>query len=160
MDFYFHNIKVCWDIKHEYCKLSNNVDRYQNWYLIMYNYLKWQWIRKLYSLIYFSNPKLHYPHCHPILPHRIPCYLLSQSALHYCLFITMCSVLSCFSYDWPFVTRWTVAHQASLSMGSFRQEHWNGLPCSPPGDLPNPATELTSLMYPALAGGFFTTSVT
>ena len=36
------------------------------------------------------------------------------------------------------VTPWTVAHQDSLSMGFFRQEYWNGLPFSPPGDLPTP----------------------
>ena len=33
------------------------------------------------------------------------------------------------------VTLWTVAHQASLSMGFFRQEYWSGLPCPPTGDL-------------------------
>ena len=33
---------------------------------------------------------------------------------------------------------WTVAHQAPLSVGFFRQEYWSGLPCPPPGDLPNP----------------------
>ena len=55
-----------------------------------------------------------------------------------------------------FVTPWTVAHQAPLSMGSSRQEHWSGLPCPPPGDLPDPGVELASLVSPALAGGFFT----
>ena len=39
---------------------------------------------------------------------------------------------------WLFVTPWTVAHQASLSMGFPRQEYWSGLPCPPPGDLPDP----------------------
>ena len=33
---------------------------------------------------------------------------------------------------------WTVAHQASLSMGFSRQEYWSGLPFPSPGDLPNP----------------------
>ena len=42
---------------------------------------------------------------------------------------------------------WTVAHQALLSMEYSRQEYWNWLPCSSPGDLPNPGTELG---YPAL----------
>ena len=37
-------------------------------------------------------------------------------------------------------------------MGFSRQEYWSGLPCSPPGDLPTPGTELASLMPPALAG--------
>ena len=37
-----------------------------------------------------------------------------------------------------FATLWTVAHQASLSMGFLRQEYWSGLPCPTPGDLPHP----------------------
>ena len=41
-----------------------------------------------------------------------------------------------------------------------RQEYWNGLPCPPPGNLPNPEMEDKSLMSPALASGFFTTSAT
>ena len=45
-------------------------------------------------------------------------------------------------------------------MGFSNQEHWGGLLCLPPGDLPDPGIKLTSLMYPALAGGFFTTSTT
>ena len=39
------------------------------------------------------------------------------------------------------VTLWTVAHQASLSMGFSRQEYWNGLPYPSPGNLPNPGIE-------------------
>ena len=39
---------------------------------------------------------------------------------------------------------WTVACQAPLSLGCSRQEYWSGLPCSPPGDLPNPGVELRS----------------
>ena len=35
-------------------------------------------------------------------------------------------------------TQWAVARQAPLSMGFSRQEYWSGLPCPPPGDLPNP----------------------
>ena len=38
-----------------------------------------------------------------------------------------------------------------------RQEYWNGLPCPPLGDLPNPQTEPVSLVSSALVGGFFTT---
>ena len=40
-----------------------------------------------------------------------------------------------------FATPWTVALQAPLSMGFSRQEYWSGLPCLPPGDLPNPGIE-------------------
>ena len=50
-------------------------------------------------------------------------------------------VLSRFSRVRLCVTLWTVAHQAPLSMGFCRQECWNGLPCPPPGDLPNPGIE-------------------
>ena len=57
-------------------------------------------------------------------------------------------------------TRWTLAHQAPLSMGFSRQEYWNGLPCSPPEDLPDPGMETSSLTSPALAGKFFTISAT
>ena len=42
-------------------------------------------------------------------------------------------------------------------MGFSRQEYWSGLPCPPPGDLPNPGIKPASLMSPALAGGLFTT---
>ena len=54
----------------------------------------------------------------------------------------------------PFVTPWTVARQAPLSMGFSRQGYWRGLPFPPPGDLSNPGIEPVS---PALAGRFFTT---
>ena len=64
---------------------------------------------------------------------------------------------SCFRL---FATLWTVAHQAPLSMGVSRQEYWTGLPCLPPGDLPDPGIEPKSLKSPALAGRFFTTSAT
>ena len=62
-----------------------------------------------------------------------------------------------FSCDWLSATLRTVAHQAPLSMGFSRQEHWCGLPCPPAGDLSYPENEPSS---PALIGKFFTTSVT
>ena len=49
-------------------------------------------------------------------------------------------------------TPWTVAHLAPLSLEFSRQEYWRGLPFSPPGDLPHPGIEPTSLVPPALAG--------
>ena len=68
-------------------------------------------------------------------------------------------MLSCFSRVQFFATPWIVAHQVPLSMGFFRQEYWSGLLCPPPGDLPDPGVKPTSLMSPALAGGFFTASI-
>ena len=69
-------------------------------------------------------------------------------------------LLSHFGRVRPCVTPWTAASQAPLSMGVSRQEYWSGLPCPPPGDLPDPGAESTSLMSPALAGEFFITSAT
>ena len=40
-----------------------------------------------------------------------------------------------------FATLWTVAYQASLSIGFSRQGYWSGLPFPSPGDLPNPGIE-------------------
>ena len=39
------------------------------------------------------------------------------------------------------MTLWTIAHQAPLFMGFFRQEYWSELPFPPPGDLHNPGIE-------------------
>ena len=57
-------------------------------------------------------------------------------------------MLNCVCLETP----WTVAHQASLSMGFPRQEYWSGLPFPPPGDHPNPRIEPPS---PTLADNFF-----
>ena len=56
------------------------------------------------------------------------------------------------------VTPWIVAHQAPLSLELSRQEYWSGVPFPSPEDLPDPGMEPASLVSPALAGGFFTTS--
>ena len=52
-----------------------------------------------------------------------------------------------------FATPWTVAYQASPSMGFSRQEYWSGLPFPSPGDLPNQGIEPGS---PALEAGTLT----
>ena len=49
-----------------------------------------------------------------------------------------------------FATLWTVAHQAPLSMGFSKQEHWSGLPFPSPGDLPDTAIKALSPVSPAL----------
>ena len=59
-----------------------------------------------------------------------------------------------------YATSWTVACQAPLSTEFFRQEYWSGLPLPTPRDLSDPEIEPTSLAFPALASGFFTTSAT
>ena len=54
----------------------------------------------------------------------------------------------------PFVTPWTVAHQASLSMAFPMEKYWSGLPFPSPREIPNPEIKPAS---PALADRFFTT---
>ena len=77
-------------------------------------------------------------------------YLMKSSCVH----------AKSLSHVWLFMASWTVARQPPLSMGFSRQESWSGLPCPPPGDLPDPGIETISLTSPALAGGFFTNSAT
>ena len=69
-------------------------------------------------------------------------------------------MLSCFSHVLLFATAWTVACQLLLSMGFSRKNYWSGLPCFPPGDLPNPGIEPASLTSPALTGAFSTIRAT
>ena len=69
-------------------------------------------------------------------------------------------VLSGFSRIRLFVTQWTVAHQAPLSMEFSRQQYWSGWLLPPSGDLPDPGIKPMALMFPALVVGFFTTSAT
>ena len=56
-------------------------------------------------------------------------------------FFCACMCVQLISCVWLFEIPWTVAHQAPLSMGFSRQEYWSGLPCPPPGDLPNAEIE-------------------
>ena len=74
--------------------------------------------------------------------------------------MTCACVRSCFGRVPLFASLRTAALQAPLCMGFSRQESWSGVPCPPPGDLPDPGTEPSSLLSPALAGGFFTTGAT
>ena len=69
----------------------------------------------------------------------LPCELIRQG-FHSEVFLAVC-VLNHFNRVRLSVTPWTVAHQAPLSVGFFRQECWSGLPCPPPGDLPDSRTE-------------------
>ena len=79
-----------------------------------------------------------------------------QTILYYALFMWP----SHFSCVQLFVTLWTVAHEAPLSMGFIQARilEWVVIPFF--GGLPNTGIELTSLTSPALAGSFFNTSAT
>ena len=67
-------------------------------------------------------------------------------------------VLNRFSHVWLYVTLWTVAHQAPLSTAILQARilEWVAIPSSPE-DLPDSGIKPTSLMFPTLAGRFFTT---
>ena len=89
--------------------------------------------------------------------------------------VHVCALSHC-SHVQLFAALWTVTYQASLSMGCSTQEYWRGLPCHPPGDLPDsgnkpalvvygehsclPGIKPESLISPASADRFFTTSDT
>ena len=80
--------------------------------------------------------------------------LLSEPlCMHACM-------LSHFSCAQLFATQGTTIRQTPLSLGFSRQEYGNGLPCPSPEYLPDPGIKPTSLLSPALAGRFFTTSAT
>ena len=76
---------------------------------------------------------------HPLLLPQSPklscacvCYKLLQS------YLTLCDPMDC------------IARQAPLSMGFSRQEYWSGVPCPPPGDLPDP--EMKPMSYVSCTG--------
>ena len=81
--------------------------------------------------------------CSAASAQECPSCLLSRSKVGglWILFLTFSSYelkwkCQFLSHVWPFVTSWTVAHQAPLSTEFSRQEYWNGLPFPYPGDLP------------------------
>ena len=82
---------------------------------------------------------------------------LSPTTCTHLLKLLLDCTISCFSHVCLFVTLWTVACQAPLSMGFSRQECWSRLPFPSSGDPPDPGMEPASLTSPALAGRFFTT---
>ena len=69
-------------------------------------------------------------------------------------------VLSCFSSVQLLCNPTDCSPPDASVQGLSGQEHWSGLPCPPPGDLPDPGVDPTSLKSATLAGGFFTTGAT
>ena len=78
--------------------------------------------------------------------------------MYVCMYVCVCV---CVRAHMPrrvqlFLAPWTVAHQAPLSMGFFKQEYYSGLAFSSPGNLPDAGIEPTPPASPAMAGRFFT----
>ena len=111
-------------------------------------------VTKLYQLLKpawtYNNPLNHFLFIGPHPTHTFT-ILLSVFLCDYSL-ANILNFLALPSLSWKvkvkslsrvrlFATPWTVAYQASLSMGFSRQEYWSGLPFPPPGDLPDPGIE-------------------
>ena len=120
----------------------------------------WTWVSSIFCI---GRRILYY--CTTWEAQCMPGTIALYSAVKITLFVLLISttsharMLSCFSCVW-LCNPMDVARQAPLSMGFSRQEYWSGLPCPPPGDLPDSEIKLESLMSLALTGGFFTTSTT
>ena len=130
------------------------------------SFLLYNAVNQLYVYIHLFplGPPSHTLRPNSLGHHRTPSWApcaLQQVTTCYLFYTWSCAcMLSRWSCVPPFVTLWIVAHQVSLSLGFPRQEYWSGLPCPPPGDLPNSGIELMFLRSPAFAGQFFTTSAT
>ena len=130
-DFWsYENIVL--DIKHFFVIMKSNLSRWED-----RTYFSWKFVNvvynfRMFSLLVCESPFVLFP-----LFHCAATSVLSDS-----------------------VTLWTVACQATMSMGFSRQEYWSGLPFLPPGDLLDPGIKHMSLVSPALARGFFSTSAT
>ena len=92
----------------------------------------WDW-SKPFSLYYWYIANLHGSDFLSFPPSLLPCQVFLGLLL-----LFSCCVPTCVSL---FVTLWTAARQAPLTMGFSSQEYWSGLPCPPPGDLPDPGTD-------------------
>ena len=148
--FFFSNLSSCWSkvILSSLASLSNEEG------FIFYFHLIDGILMSSLPLVWNSSRKKWFNNRHLKFQYNQKHAMSYEScSLHPCM-------LSCFNHVWLFATLWTVAHQAPLSMGFSRQEYWSGLPCPPPGDLPNQGNEPMSLICPALAGRFSTTSTT
>ena len=106
-----------------------------------------QWV-PVAHLVWYKLPILVKAHSSQPLLQRDPGSWLMGCERKWHLSLFSCSVMS------DSCDHWTVTHQAPLSMGFPRWEHWSGLPFPSLEDLPNPGIEP---MSPALTGGFFTT---
>ena len=84
-----------------------------------------------------------------------------QSLMEYFWFwqhVCVCEGVRVLSPVWLFAAPWTVVRYTPLSMAFSRQEYWSRLPFPTPGDFPDSGIEPTSLVFPTLTCGFFTTS--
>ena len=89
-------------------------------------------------------------------PSTLWCSVMATSGLPRWHCSLLCSVQLCLTLYNPM----DCSPPDSFVQGFSRQENWRGLPCPPPGNLPDPGIKPVSLMSPALASRFFITSTT
>ena len=151
-----------WQILNQYShNLKINIGKCDDWVWCMYRSAletSGGAIAQLQSLHDRTNPpnkgkKLLYWGLYLLPPSFLPPFNLSSMGSTACLFFMRAQALSSV---WLFVTPWTVTQQVSLSLEFFRQEYWSGLSFPSPGGLPDPGTEPTAPVSPALAGRFLT----
>ena len=140
---------------------------YTHTYVYVYTYIDIYIYRHIHICIYMCIYTYIHTYTHIYIYIYIHIYIHTRYIhthtyiyIHTHIYILCVCVLSHFRCVWPFLTRWTLARQAPLSMGFSRQEYFSRLPCPAPGDLPDPGVEPMSLTFLALAGGFFTTRAT
>ena len=96
----------------------------------------WAWIQ--WNVHKNTFPREKYSYTTSLLSTGLTLCLVPHRASSTVTCVHACKVVS---VVWTFVTLRTVDHQALLFMGFSRQEYWNGLPCPPPGDFPDPGIE-------------------
>ena len=140
----------------ESSKLSLRAD------LVMSNRAKIGWsIEKEITVIYPTNIQINREKLKNVKEEWTgSCMMQRLKSSCVCLCVCGCVCAQLFSHVRLYVTPWTVAHQAPLSMGLPKQEYWRGLPFPSPWDFPNPVTKPTLLASPILVARFFTTSAT
>ena len=111
--------------------------------------------------IYFTHGNSHFHPLSPFIPpspsSTVSASLSSTSAslVHVRVCVCVCvqtraCTLSHSDMSNTFVTLWTIAYYTPLSIEFSRPEYWSGVPCPPPGDLPNPGIKAPSPVSPAV----------
>ena len=143
-----------WIVESIYIKLS------QSWAASPHYVLNYRWKKIVYTLCKeLSN------YSSGLNPSFSPWFWISHVNTKFMEVCFLTEYLNTFMYAymlnhvWLFATLLTLAHQALLFMGFFWQKTWSVLSFSPPWDLPDPVIKPMAPVSPALAGGFFTTSV-
>ena len=93
-----------------------------------------------------------------VLSLLLSCFQKLKSLILLILFCMSLLNLFCIFIEYVSLCSWCLAGRFLSPWNLPGEKYWSGLPFPSPGDLPNPGIEPVSLISPALAGGFFTTS--